>query len=104
MRKKGNTRQCTVSGCDKTARGSFCDMHWKRKQRGAPMNSRAMARAAQEKLSPFARLVEAASAFAEADAEDDEGYNRAEGELREAAWRMNVRVWGGRAGARSPPS
>ncbi len=30
-------KKCAAPGCERPARGRFCDMHWKRVQRGAPL-------------------------------------------------------------------
>lgn len=71
---------CTVTGCTRPANGEMCNLHRQRRLRGKPLQA-----PVQEKLSPFARFVEACIGLADAPAEDDPAYDRALDVTRKAA-------------------
>ena len=55
---------CTVEGCDRPG-SPLCPMHRKRQQRGADLHA-----PEQERLSPWERLIAAATAVADADSDE----------------------------------
>lgn len=81
---------CSYPDCICAARpgGTLCAMHAQRALRG-----KEMAAPKRERLTPWARVVEAAIELADADAEDDSEFRRLESHLRVAA-----RRWAGAGG------
>jgi hypothetical protein len=82
----GPSSWCEVSECPHPAfRGSLCQLHVKRLQRGAPLSA-----PIHEHLDPKQKLLAAALKYADADSEDDAEYLRRERLLVYAArilWR-----------------
>lgn len=68
---------CTAPGCDRPARGRYCDTHWSRHKRGSPLDG-----PVRTKLSAFDRVVESAISVADADTADDRSYALAMKRLR----------------------
>lgn len=93
-RREAETSTCQVVGCDKSSSGSLCSMHAKRKQRGTPMQQEA-----QERLSPFGRLLEAVIAVVECPTDSDAEYARREAVARMAgvAYARHLGVYTGAA-------
>jgi len=75
---------CCFPGCDEqvSGRGQFCDMHYKRAERGQEMSA-----PRRERLTPWSRVVVAAIDLADADSENDIDFSRREARLRYAARR-----------------
>lgn len=64
-------RYCAAPGCERPARGTFCELHWKRHREGRSLSVPAAPRG----LTPAERHFEACLALV--DAEDPEEYHRA---------------------------
>lgn len=90
---------CAVADCLEPARprSPHCEAHYKRSQRGSRV-----AGAVRKHESRWATLVEAALKLAEASAENDDDFRRAEHRLRMAAARYG-RTVGQRRAAHSVP-
>lgn len=74
---------CLVADCERPAapkKGGMCEAHAKRRLRGAPL-----AAAVRIRGRPLEALREAALEYADADAEDDDAWRRAEARLMRAA-------------------
>lgn len=73
---------CSVSDCSRPARRGreMCHLHAQRKVRGTPLEA-----PPQERLSPFARFVEACIALADAPSESESAFDLAIDQARKAA-------------------
>jgi len=78
------TSLCRLPWCERPSRsaGDLCELHRKRRQRGAPLDA-----PARERLGPAAALLERALEFADVSAEDDLAYHLALARLFLAAKR-----------------
>lgn len=86
-----STTFCTVDGCLRRAKrdaSGLCEGHTKRAQRGTTVAGGLLERTSSRYTpyaSPLERLQEAALRLADADAEDEGAYQRAQDALRKAA-------------------
>ncbi len=79
MIRNDSHEDCAVDDCPRPAkRNGYCYSHSKRGQRGMPVH----VPIPQRPTKPFDRAVEAALAYAEADADDEVAYRRARDNLR----------------------
>lgn len=75
---------CTVADCERdTHKAGLCRAHYARRARGRPLEA-----PVRQYAEPARTLMEAAFAFADAAAEDDEAYHRAWARLWMAAQRV----------------
>ncbi len=91
----GLWRRCLIAGCERPEEAAgLCAGHRYRKRRGIPLDETPL----RERLTPRERVLEAAKALLDADAEDRRAYHAAWSRLRAAA-----RDWldAGRSGRRS---